>query len=73
AVRFVREDEKADLEPRWVPLEDAVALVLGGQLHNPSAVVGILAAAAARAADWAPLRPADAPWPERRTAPQFPG
>ncbi|MFD6135803.1 ADP-ribose pyrophosphatase, partial [Isoptericola sp. NPDC060257] len=37
-------------------------------LHNPSAVVGVLAAAASRAGGWASLRPADAPWPSRRGA-----
>jgi ADP-ribose pyrophosphatase len=37
--------------------------VLDGRLHNPSAVVGILAAAAARADNFEGLRPADAPWP----------
>ncbi|MDK8351786.1 ADP-ribose diphosphatase, partial [Gleimia europaea] len=33
-----------------------------GRLHNPSAVVGILAAQSARAQGWSCLRPADAPW-----------
>lgn len=64
--RFEREAEELDMEVRWVPLDDAVAAVLGGALHNPSAVVGILAAATSRAGGWTSLRPADAPWPERR-------
>ncbi|GAA2728189.1 NUDIX domain-containing protein [Cellulomonas aerilata] len=64
--RFEREDEERDMVAEWVPLDDAVTLVLGGALHNPSAVSGVLAAAAARAAGWDTLRPADAPWPERR-------
>jgi ADP-ribose pyrophosphatase len=46
----------------WVPLDDAVAAVHAGRIHNPSAVVGVLAAASARALGWAPLRPADAEW-----------
>ncbi|WP_311836308.1 NUDIX hydrolase [Cellulomonas fimi] len=66
ADRFEREDEERDMVARWVPLEDAVALVLAGAVHNPSTVAGVLAAAAARRGDWATLRPADAPWPERR-------
>ena len=66
--RFEREDEERDMVARWVPLADAVRLVLGGGVHNPSAVVGILAASAARAAGWSTLRPADTPWPERPTA-----
>lgn len=66
--RHVREDEERDIEPRWVPLDDAADAVLRGDLHNPSAVVGVLAAVAARAGGWSSLRPADAPWPERRQA-----
>ncbi len=61
--RHVRTDEEAEIQFRWVELDDAVASVLDGSLHNPSAVVGILAVAAARAAGYANLRPADAPWP----------
>jgi ADP-ribose pyrophosphatase len=57
-----RTGEEADMEQAWVPLDEAVALVLGGGVHNPSAVVGILAAAASRAGGWASLRPAGAPW-----------
>ncbi|KLN32919.1 ADP-ribose pyrophosphatase [Cellulosimicrobium funkei] len=64
--RFAREAEELDMELRWVPLDEALRGVLAGELHNPSAVVGILAAAASRADGWASLRPADAPWPERR-------
>jgi ADP-ribose pyrophosphatase len=51
--------EEADL----VPLDEAVTAVLDGRLHNPSAVVGLLAAAAARAENFQGLRPASAPWP----------
>jgi 8-oxo-dGDP phosphatase len=66
--RHAREAEELDMEVRWVPLDDAVAAVLAGAVHNPSAVVGVLAAATSRAGGWASLRPADAPWPERRAA-----
>jgi 8-oxo-dGDP phosphatase len=59
----VRTDEEAEIELHWIPLENALASVLEGRLHNPSAVVGILAAAAARADNFTGLRPADAPWP----------
>ncbi|HEY8754342.1 MAG TPA: NUDIX hydrolase, partial [Arthrobacter sp.] len=61
--RHERTDEEAEIEFHWIALDDAVAAVLAGRLHNPSAVVGILAAAAARADGFAGLRPADAPWP----------
>jgi 8-oxo-dGTP pyrophosphatase MutT (NUDIX family) len=63
--RHTRTGEEAGIEVRWVPLDEAVARVLDGSLHNPSAVVGVLAAAASRAGGWASLRPADAPWPSR--------
>ncbi|GEA90185.1 NUDIX domain-containing protein [Cellulomonas cellasea] len=58
--RFERTDEEAGMVPVWVPLDDAVAAVLAGRLRSPSAVVGILAAAAARARGWDELTPADA-------------
>ncbi|MDQ5862264.1 MAG: NUDIX hydrolase [Actinomycetota bacterium] len=61
--RHERTDEEAEIEFHWLTLDDAVAAVLEGRLHNPSAVVGILAAAAAKADGFAGLRPADAPWP----------
>lgn len=66
--RHERVDEEVDMPLRWVPLAEAVGAVLRGDIHNPSAVVGILAAAASKAGGWASLRPADAPWPERRQA-----
>ncbi len=58
----VRTDEEAEIELHWTPLDVAVQAVLDGRLHNPSAVVGVLAAAAARADNFESLRPADAPW-----------
>jgi 8-oxo-dGDP phosphatase len=57
---FERVHEEADMPAAWVPLEEAVAKVLGGDLRNPTAVVGILAANAARAGGFRDLRPADA-------------
>lgn len=66
AERHVRAEEEAAMVPLWVDLDDAVEAVLAGRLHNPSAVTGILAAHAARAAGWRSLRPADAPWPQHR-------
>lgn len=62
--RHERTEEEAEIEFHWISLDDALAGVLAGRLHNPSAVAGILAAAAARADGYAGLRPADAPWPE---------
>ncbi len=62
ADRHERVDEEKDMPVVWVPLDEAVAAVHARRLHNPSAVVGVLAAAAARAQGWAPLRPVTAPW-----------
>ena len=62
--RFTREGEEHGMPVCWVDLDEAHEAVLRGRLHNPSAVIGILTAHAARARDWATLRPYDAPWPE---------
>lgn len=59
---FDREDEEATMEYAWVRLDDALTMVLDGRLHNPSAVIGVLATHAARGRGWSSLRPADAPW-----------
>ena len=40
------EAEEASMPLAWVPLDEAVDLVLTGMIENPTAVVGILAAAA---------------------------
>jgi 8-oxo-dGDP phosphatase len=62
--RFTREDEEHGMPVCWVDLDEAHEAVLRGQLHNPTAVVGVLSAHAARARDWTTLRPHDAAWPE---------
>ena len=62
---FTGEAEERSMPGVWVALEEAVELVLSGELGNPSAVVGILAAAQARQLGWRTLRPADTPWPVR--------
>jgi ADP-ribose pyrophosphatase len=65
ADRHVGTEEETDLGVHRVPLDDAVAAVLTGDIQNSSTVAGLLAAAHARDRDWAPLRPADAPWSAR--------
>jgi len=55
-VDFVREHEETDLAAEWVPLEEAVRLVMEGRLHNGPTVIGILAAHAASADGFASLR-----------------
>lgn len=64
-LRWAGAGEERDMPAVWVPLEEAVALVLTGKLHNPVAVSGILAAAVASGDAFVRLRPADAPWAER--------
>ncbi len=64
ASRHVRVAEEAELRTLWVPLEEAYAAVLAGRLHNPGAMVGILAAWGSRQRGWSTLRPFDAAWPE---------
>lgn len=59
---FEREDEEATMEYAWVSLSDALDWVLAGRLHNPSAVIGILSAHAARGRGWEGLREPGAPW-----------
>jgi ADP-ribose pyrophosphatase len=61
--RHERTDEEAEIEFAWVTLDDALHAVLAGRLHNPSAVVAVLAAEAARRDGFASLRPGDSAWP----------
>ncbi|MFV0372513.1 NUDIX domain-containing protein [Microbacterium sp.] len=62
---FARTDEEADIEVRWVALDEVVDAVLDRRLQNPSLVVGALAAFTARARGWSTLAPPDAPWSRR--------
>jgi len=63
--RFVPEHEEITMTVARVELDEAVQRAMAGELTNASAVAGVLAAHAARAQAWAPLRPADAPWSAR--------
>jgi 8-oxo-dGTP pyrophosphatase MutT (NUDIX family) len=58
---FVPEAEEASLLVGWLPLDEAIAKVFAGDLHNGVAAMGILAAYAARSHGYDRLRPADAP------------
>jgi 8-oxo-dGTP pyrophosphatase MutT (NUDIX family) len=58
---YVRQDEEAELERAWVPLQQAVRMVLAGDLHNGVAATGILAGYAARLEGFEGLRPPGAP------------
>ncbi|MDJ1115076.1 NUDIX domain-containing protein [Microbacterium dauci] len=65
AETFERTEEEADIEVRWVPLDELVDAVLARQVQNPSLVIAALAADAARSRDWSTLGEADAAWPGR--------
>ena len=67
---FLRAGEEAHMDAVWASLDDLVAAVLDGRVHNPTLVTGVLAAWTARARDgFAGLRPADAPWTARDRLP----
>ncbi|SDJ24143.1 ADP-ribose pyrophosphatase [Frankineae bacterium MT45] len=70
--RFVAEHEEITMTVRRLPLDEAISLVLAGQITNASAVAGILAAGAARSSGWAQLRPAGGSVdPETQSADSF--
>jgi ADP-ribose pyrophosphatase len=58
--RHTRTAEEAELEVTWVPLDDAVLMVMSGEIANAAAMVGLLGAAQARDRDWKSLRPPSA-------------
>jgi 8-oxo-dGDP phosphatase len=59
--RHERTDEEADIEIAWFDLDEAVAMVLRGEITNAATAGGLLAAARARDDGWATLRPAGTP------------
>ncbi len=58
---YVPEHEEAHLELAWVPLDEVVARILAGDLHNGVTALGILSAYAARQDGFTTLRGTDAP------------
>jgi 8-oxo-dGTP pyrophosphatase MutT (NUDIX family) len=60
------QNEEADLQVRRCPLDEAVQMVLSGEIVNSIAVGGILAAHIIT--DVEKLRPVDAPWTDRPQA-----
>jgi ADP-ribose pyrophosphatase len=70
ADRHVGEHEEADMPIVWAPLSSVVERILAGELHNPTLVMGCLAAWAARSgAGYDALRDPSAPWPSREVVP----
>lgn len=70
--KFVREGEESEIELRRVPLDDVIGAVLARRIQNPSLVVAVLAANAARANGWKRLGEADEPWPRHPQSPHNP-
>ena len=66
--RDVQEHEELEMTTEWVPLEEAVARVLGGEIENAMACLGLLATAVAARTGFADLRPVAAPWTARPAA-----
>jgi 8-oxo-dGTP pyrophosphatase MutT (NUDIX family) len=58
------DDEESDLTSAWVPLADAVACVLSGEIASCTAVAGLLGLATLRSAGAQP-RAVDAGWTDR--------
>jgi ADP-ribose pyrophosphatase len=65
--RDVQEHEELDLTTAWVDVDEAVRRVLAGEIENAMCVVGVLAADRAVRDGFTRLRPADAPWPARKS------
>ncbi|SMH40602.1 ADP-ribose pyrophosphatase [Rathayibacter oskolensis] len=59
---FDREAEEADMELRWVDLDEAVDAVLARRVQNPSLTIAVLAAHAFRSRGWVGLGDASSPW-----------
>jgi 8-oxo-dGDP phosphatase len=57
---YQRRDEEKFIVADWVPLDEAMRLVLTGKLHNGPAITGILAGYVACAGGFSGLRPATA-------------
>lgn len=60
-------DEEADLTLHWFSLDQAVQMVMSGEIVNAAAAAGVLAAYAA-VVEGKPTRPVDAEWLDRPTA-----
>jgi 8-oxo-dGDP phosphatase len=59
--RHTRDAEEAELQLRWFDLDQAVEMVLAGEISNAACVTGVLAAQASRSKGWSTLRAADEP------------
>jgi len=63
---FAAHGEEADMGLTWLHIDDALAQVRAGQLHNGALVLGVIALSLARLEGTVDdLPPGDAPWPQR--------
>ena len=60
--RSERTEEEAEMTYCWVPLDEAVQLVLGGKVHNALAIQAILATYVAAMRNFEGLREATDGW-----------
>jgi len=65
---YVRSEEEAELEPRWVPLDEVVDAVLAGRVQNAVTANAVLAVLAARDRGWTTLRDPETRWTGREAA-----
>lgn len=68
ATPFERTEEEAELEPRWVALDELVEAVLQGRVKNSTTVAAALSAHVARGRGWDTLRDPDTPWTARESS-----
>lgn len=62
-VAFAREAEEAQIETRWVSIDEIVAAVLSRSVTNSILGYAVLAASASRALGWSTLGDPDEDWP----------
>lgn len=62
---FDRTEEEAELETRWVSLDDTVDAVLKRTVGNSILALAVLAAQASKARGWSTLSDAHAEWPQQ--------
>ncbi|CAN5191009.1 NUDIX hydrolase [soil metagenome] len=60
---FDRTEEEAEIELRWVDLDEVVDAAVERRIGNAILMIAVHAAHAARARRWSSLGDADAPWP----------
>lgn len=64
--RYERQEEEADIEKCWIPLDAAVDAVRDRTVQNPSLVTAVLSAFVEKQRGWSGLADADTPWPQHR-------